>query len=201
MTSLVAQTVKRRVRSLGWEDPPEKEIAIHSRTLAWKIPWTEEPGRLRPMGSQRVEHDWVTSLSLSNNAEELSIDSQVTQVEEGLKSLSSTCFYHYAFGQYNTERNDSYMIKERAAWRQEFLWISQSLNIYQKCCHMDFCTDVERAVAYNPLWLLNNKILDKHQDKYLNTFLVWEIGKSIHISDLYFRKGRWLNNDITSREN
>ena len=57
MTSLVAQTVKRRVQSLGWEDPLEKEIAIHSRTLAWKIPWTEEPGRLRPMGSQRVKHD------------------------------------------------------------------------------------------------------------------------------------------------
>ena len=63
-TSLVAQTVKRlstvwetRVRSLDWEDPPEKEMAIHSRTIAWKIPWTEEPGRLQPMGSQRVRHD------------------------------------------------------------------------------------------------------------------------------------------------
>ena len=39
-------------------------MAIHSRTIAWKIPWTEEPGRLQPMGSQRVGHDWVTSLSL-----------------------------------------------------------------------------------------------------------------------------------------
>ena len=57
MTSLVAQTVKRRVRSLGWEDPLEKEIAIHSRTLAWKIPWTEEPGGLQSMGLQRVGHD------------------------------------------------------------------------------------------------------------------------------------------------
>jgi len=38
-------------------------MAIHSRTIAWKIPWTEEPGRLQPMGSQRVGHDWVTSLS------------------------------------------------------------------------------------------------------------------------------------------
>ena len=46
-----------QVRSLGWEDPLEKEIAIHSRTIAWKIPWTEEPGRLQPMGSQRVGHD------------------------------------------------------------------------------------------------------------------------------------------------
>ena len=43
-----------RVRSLGWEDPLEKEMAIHSSTNAWKIPWTEEPGRLQSMGSQRV---------------------------------------------------------------------------------------------------------------------------------------------------
>ena len=63
-TSLVAHTVKRLstmretwVRSLGWEDPLEKEMAIHSRTIAWKTPWTEEPGRLQSMGSQRVGHD------------------------------------------------------------------------------------------------------------------------------------------------
>ena len=45
------------VRSLGWEDPLEKEMATHSSSLAWKIPWTEEPGRLQSMGSQRVGHD------------------------------------------------------------------------------------------------------------------------------------------------
>ena len=44
-------------QSLGQEDPLEKEMAIHSSTLAWKIPWTEEPGRLQSMRSQRVEHD------------------------------------------------------------------------------------------------------------------------------------------------
>ena len=61
---MVAQTVKRLstmwetgVRSLGREDPLEEEMAIHSSTVAWKIPWTEEPGRLQSMGSQRVEHD------------------------------------------------------------------------------------------------------------------------------------------------
>ena len=52
------------VQFLGWEDPLEKEMATHSSTLAWKIPWTEEPGRLHPVGSQRVRHDWATSLSL-----------------------------------------------------------------------------------------------------------------------------------------
>ena len=63
-TSLVAQTVKclptmreTQVQSLGWEDPLEKEMAIHSSTIAWKILWTKEPGRLQSTGSQRVGHD------------------------------------------------------------------------------------------------------------------------------------------------
>ena len=63
-SSLVAQMVKHLptmqetwVQSLGWEDLLEKEMATHSSILAWKIPWTEEPGRLQSMGSQRVGHD------------------------------------------------------------------------------------------------------------------------------------------------
>ena len=67
--SLVAQKVKRLpamretwVRFLGREDPLEKEMAIHPSTLAWKIPWSEEPDRLKSMGSQRVGYDWATSL-------------------------------------------------------------------------------------------------------------------------------------------
>ena len=52
------------VQSLRQEDPLEKEMATHSSTLAWKIPWTEEPGRLQSMGLQRVEHDWATSRSV-----------------------------------------------------------------------------------------------------------------------------------------
>ena len=62
--SLVAQMVKSlpavwetRVRYLGREDPLEKEMATQSSILAWKIPWTEEPGRLQSMGPQRVRHD------------------------------------------------------------------------------------------------------------------------------------------------
>ena len=53
------------VQSLGWEDPLEKEMAIHSSTLAWKIPWMEEHGSLQSMGSQRIGHDRVTSLHFS----------------------------------------------------------------------------------------------------------------------------------------
>ena len=62
--SLVAQIVKSlpamwatRVRCLGWEDPLEKGMATHSSTLSWKIPWTEEPGRLQSVGLQRVGHN------------------------------------------------------------------------------------------------------------------------------------------------
>ena len=51
------------VQFLGWEDPLEKEMAPHSSILAWKIPWTEEPGRLQSMGSQGVGHDRATSLA------------------------------------------------------------------------------------------------------------------------------------------
>ena len=64
MGSLVAQTVKNwppmyetGILSLGGEDPLEKGMATHSSTLAWRIPWTEEPGRLQSMGSPRVGHD------------------------------------------------------------------------------------------------------------------------------------------------
>ena len=57
MVKRLSTMQETRVQSLGWEDPLEKEMAIHSCTIAWKIPWTEEPGRLQPMGSQRVGHD------------------------------------------------------------------------------------------------------------------------------------------------
>ena len=66
----MAQTVKNlpatweiQVQSLGWEDPLEEEMTTHSSILAWRILWTEEPGRLQSMESQRVRHD----LALSNN--------------------------------------------------------------------------------------------------------------------------------------
>ena len=75
LSSPVAQRLKRlpamqetQVRSLGWEDPLEKEVATHSSILAWRIPWMEEPGGLQFTGSQRVGHDWATSLSLSLSA-------------------------------------------------------------------------------------------------------------------------------------
>ena len=67
--SLVAQMIKNlpemqetQIWSLGWEDPLEKGMAIYSSTLAWRIPWTVEPGRLQSTGSRRVGQDWVTNI-------------------------------------------------------------------------------------------------------------------------------------------
>ena len=77
-------------QSLGGEDPLEKEIATHSSILAWKIPWTEEPGELQSMGLQRVakteatQHMFVLNLHL-NHENSLSTDSMV--------NLSSVCYW------------------------------------------------------------------------------------------------------------
>ena len=69
--SLVAQMVKNLpamwetwVLSLGWEDPLKKGKTTHSSILAWRVSWTEEPGRLLSMGSQRIRHDWAMNTSL-----------------------------------------------------------------------------------------------------------------------------------------
>ena len=91
--SLVAQRVKHlpamqetQVRFLGWEDLLEKEIATHSSNLAWKIPWMEKPGRLQSMGTQRVGHDWATSLYIKINytrqAYDLEIDKDFLNTSE-----------------------------------------------------------------------------------------------------------------------
>ena len=78
-TLYVAQTVKclptmreTGVRSLGQEQPLEKEMATYSSTVAWKILWMGDPGRLQSMGSKRVRHDWATSLSLYMYVQSLS---------------------------------------------------------------------------------------------------------------------------------
>ena len=56
MVKCLPAVQETRVQSLGWEDPPDKEMATHSSTLAWKILWTEEPGGPQSMGLQRVGH-------------------------------------------------------------------------------------------------------------------------------------------------
>ena len=95
--ALVDQMVKNppaiwetQVRSLGWQDPLEKGMATHSSILAWKIPWTEEPGGLQSMGWQRVRHEWVTNTFIEGSS------SQVGQVLDSTgetpSHLDSTAF-------------------------------------------------------------------------------------------------------------
>ena len=74
--SLVAQMIKNlpalqetQVGSLGWEDTLEKGMATHFRNLAWRIPWTEEPGGLQSMGLQRVGHDWASNIFTFSNTQ------------------------------------------------------------------------------------------------------------------------------------
>ena len=100
--SLVAQRVKHLpavletwIRSLGWEDPLEKEMATHSSILAWRIPWTEEPGRLQSIVLQRVRHDWATSLSLSFP---LGFTGLISLKSKGLSRVfSNTTVWKYQF--------------------------------------------------------------------------------------------------------
>ena len=117
--SLVAQRLKRLpgmretwVRSLSQEDPLEKEMAAHSSTLAWRIPWREEPGKLQSMGSQRVGHNWAVSLSLLRFHMDFSIFKnlcknmgfwQITlnlQISFGIDILTVLGFSIYKYGMY-----------------------------------------------------------------------------------------------------
>ena len=106
--AMLAQRLKRLpamqetwVLSLGRKDPLEKEMATHSSILAWRIPWTEKPGGLQSTGSQRVGHDWATSLSLgyvglSCSMWDLSLQSMDFSlvVAHGLKSTGPVAVAH-----------------------------------------------------------------------------------------------------------
>ena len=63
----LAAMQETQVPSLGWEDPQKKEMVTHSNTVAWRIPWSEEPGGLQSMGSQRVGHDKATNTFTSGS--------------------------------------------------------------------------------------------------------------------------------------
>ena len=93
MLFLVAQMVKNlpavwetQVQSLGWEDPLEKEVAIHFSILAWKFPWTEEPSQPQSMWSHRVGHDWTTHTFFTFTLSCLSI---IGSSNNGYDSLSA----------------------------------------------------------------------------------------------------------------
>ena len=130
--SLVAQMVKHlptmretRVRSLGWENPLEKEMAIHSSTVAWKIPWSEEPGRLQSMESQKVRHGWATSLSFT---EPSNIWSNIFVIR--------FIIYGIIYLYYNTH-TWRFFIKLKWYWRSySVAWLS--FYLYYEISHFNF---------------------------------------------------------------
>ena len=96
--SLLAQTIKNMpamletwVQSLGWDDPLEKGTAILSSILAWRIPWTEEPGKLQSMGSQRIRHDRATFTAPLENDLEISYKTNIHLLY--VQKISLLCFY------------------------------------------------------------------------------------------------------------
>ena len=134
--SLVAQRVKRlptmretQVWSLGREDPLEKEMATHSSTLAWKIPRTEKPGRLRSMGSQRVGHDWAEWLHFT-----------LVFYSTTMNHFSIGLWYAIKSGFYTTTSND-----QLSGWTEKLQSTSQSQTCIKKghghclvvCCPSD----------------------------------------------------------------
>ena len=117
-----------RVRSLGWQDPLEKEMPSHSSTLPWKIPRTEEPGRLQSMGLQRVRHDWVTSLSFTLPygwaRSQSSMEECVSKFQQKL----------WLFGEKNQEENSPVrwrVCKESRkgeSWRRKYSQFCEEIN-------------------------------------------------------------------------
>ena len=87
-----------QVRFLGREDPLEKEMAIHSSTLAWKIPRTEEPDRLQSKGSQRVRHDWVTSLLQIHSSNHFKSDARKDWRKKGTTEDEMVVWHHWLSG-------------------------------------------------------------------------------------------------------
>ena len=85
------------VQSLGQEDALEKEMASHSSSLTWKIPWMEEPGRLQSMGPQRVGHNWATSLSLFYSFGKLTTIECLFAIREGTGSSPETTEVNFCF--------------------------------------------------------------------------------------------------------
>ena len=132
-------------------------MAPHSSTLAWKIPWTEKPGRLQSMGLQRVRHDWVTSLFLTNT---LFLDKKLFSVHYG-KYLREQTLDHtrnpyimlYEIAQLSSEVIVLFCITTKNQWlRFKSLLVFNTIRIF---CHFNKCR-VIYLCAFN-IYFLNEK--------------------------------------------
>ena len=137
--SLVAQRLKRLpamretwVVSLGWENPLEKEMANHSTILAWRIPWMEEPGGLESTGSQRVGHDWATSLHFTSNLTPTFISGNHKFVFSVCGYISVLCMSSFvSFFFWNS--------------KYKWYWVSDVISTW----HAENMTCLERGIYFN----------------------------------------------------
>ena len=121
--SLVAQMVKNPpavwetwVWSLGWGDPLEKGMATHSSILAWRIPWTQEPGKVQSMGSQRVRHDWTTN-TFTFKFEKCWCGDR-TGVRRGKTGIRKTNLEPVSIVTHKVKRTWTKVIQKRKKWMQ-----------------------------------------------------------------------------------
>ena len=144
--SLVAQLVKSlpavretRVLSLGWEDPLEKEMAIHSSILAWRIPWTEESGGLQSMGSQESDTtEWLTHITLHgrNRHDDITLGPQDGSLNGVSMQYSGLCFWaRDSLGLRGKSKCLWGVFKEYICWGYNFhlLWRTEILKEWGVC--------------------------------------------------------------------
>ena len=130
------------VQSLGREDTLEKEMATHSSTLAWKIPWMEAPGRLQSMGSQRVRHDWATSLVHSKEVQHVNCN------KEYLVGSNNIC---------------------NETWLNIYLWLRFPLTRWKICRNCPGFNDhINNPVSI--VWVLYNFIINELCSRQLCAF-------------------------------
>ena len=119
------ETPETLVLTLCLKDPLEKEMATHSSILAWEIPWTEEPGELQSMGSQRVGHDWVTKHMV-----------RIYLLLFKTATLFSKCVYHFVFP---PTINQNYCSVSLSHLVLSVVWILATLIVVQCCFFKNNC--------------------------------------------------------------
>ena len=134
----------------------EKAMAPHSSTLAWKIPWTEEPGRLQSVGSLRVGHDWATSLSLFHFhalEKEMATHSSVpawripgTEEPSGLQSVGSHRVGHN-WSDLAAAAEDERDTRDKSHFHTKRLWIQKEIKF-----HCSLSSDSQRGVNQVVVW-------------------------------------------------
>ena len=129
-----------QLASLGREDPLEEETATHSSILAWKIPWTEEPGGLQSMGWQRVRHDWVNEHTQQTLSSLVAVNNpHSTHLSPSSLELISFPSFYAIYSSWNTPKTTGLFLKyaEITSWGEH--WVSRLAVSYTQFFWAAFC--------------------------------------------------------------